>query len=250
MRRRTFLASALALPAMRASRAAAKLDLAAIERTRVLRAANKYLGEAPVTVTAAGSPRSAGGKHDFFSEGDYWWPDPGNPKGPYIQRDGMTNPDNFVEHRRAMIRLSLAVPALAAAYKITKVRKYADHAAAHLRAWFVDERTRMNPNLQYAQAIQGRFTGRGTGIIDHQGSQVRRSRRRAPARLVCGRENAHEPQPAIRASHPGAVHGPGHGDHRHAAPGGSGARRLANRPAASRPGGGQGLVRVLYRLDD
>ena len=71
----------------------------------------------PVTVTAATSPRSAGGKHDFFSEGDYWWPDPANPKGPYIQRDGMTNPDNFVEHRRAMIRLSLAVPALAAAFK-------------------------------------------------------------------------------------------------------------------------------------
>src|ERR1039458_10418348 len=134
MRRRTFLASALALAATRASRAAAKLDLAAIERTRVLRAANKYLGEAPVTVTAAGSPRSAGGKHDFFSEGDYWWPDPANPSGPYMQRDGMTNPDNFVEHRRAIIRLSLAVPALAAAYKITKVRKYADHAAAHLRS--------------------------------------------------------------------------------------------------------------------
>src|ERR1035438_524349 len=166
MHRRTFLACALALPAMRASRAAAQLDLAAIERTRVLTAADKYLGEAPVTVIAAGSPRSAGGKHDFFSEGDYWWPDPANPKGPYIQRDGMTNPDNFVEHRRAMIRLSLAVPALAAAYKITKERKYAEHAAAHLRAWFVDEPTRMNPNLQYAQAIQGRFTGRGTGIID------------------------------------------------------------------------------------
>ena len=108
MQRRTFLASALALPAMCASRAAGQFDLAAIERTRVLKAANKYLGEAPVTVTAAGSPRSAGGKHDFFSEGDYWWPDPANPRGPYIQRDGMTNPDNFVEHRRAMIRFSLA----------------------------------------------------------------------------------------------------------------------------------------------
>jgi hypothetical protein len=166
MRRRTFLASALALPAMRTPRAAEKLDLAAIERPRVLRAADKYLNEAPVTVTAAASPRSAGGKHDFFSEGDYWWPDPANPKGPYIQRDGMTNPDNFVEHRRAMIRLSLAVPALAAAYKITRDRKYAEHAAGHLRAWFVDEATRINPNLQYAQAIQGRFTGRGTGIID------------------------------------------------------------------------------------
>src|SRR5260370_2268430 len=166
MHRRTFLASALALPAMRASRAGEKLALEASERPRVLKAANKYLNEAPVTVTAASSPRSAGGKLDFCREGDYWWPDPTNPKGPYIQRDGMTNPDNFVEHRRAMIRLSLAVPALAAAYKITRDRKYAEHATAHLRAWFGDEATRMNPNLQYAQAIQGRFTGRGTGIID------------------------------------------------------------------------------------
>jgi len=58
------------------------------------------------------------------------------------------------------------VPALAAAYKITRDRKYADHAARHLRAWFIDEETRMNPNLQYAQAIKGITTGRGTGIID------------------------------------------------------------------------------------
>ena len=166
MQRRTFLQSALAASALRVSRAAARLDLAAIERPRVLKAANQYLTAAPVTVTAASSPRSAGGKHDFFSEGDYWWPDPKNPDGPYMQRDGMTNPDNFVEHRRAMVRLSLIVPALAAAYKITKERRYADHAAAHLRAWFIDEATRMNPNLQYAQAIKGRFTGRGTGIID------------------------------------------------------------------------------------
>src|SRR6266542_2691251 len=144
MQRRTFLQSALALSALRA---AGKFDLAALERPRVLKAANRYLTEKPVTVTAASSPRSAGGKHDFFSEGDYWWPDPANPKGPYIQRDGMTNPDNFVEHRRAMIRLSLAVPALAAAYNITRDPKYAEHAARHLRAWVVDDATKMNPNL-------------------------------------------------------------------------------------------------------
>src|SRR5258705_6773327 len=35
-----------------------------------------------------------------------------------------------------------------------------------LRAWFVDDATRMSPHLLYAQAIKGRFTGRGTGIID------------------------------------------------------------------------------------
>src|SRR5215471_17559212 len=142
------------------------LNVAAIDRTRVLAAANQYLAENPITITASSSPRSAGGLHDFFSEADYWWPDPKNPNGPYIQRDGMSNPDNFVEHRRALMRLSVQVPALVAAWKLTKDKRYALHAARHLRAWFIDERTRMNPNLQYAQAIHGITTGRGTGIID------------------------------------------------------------------------------------
>jgi hypothetical protein len=142
------------------------LNVAAFDRVRVLKAANQYLQEAPITITASTSPRSAGGLHDFFSEGDYWWPDPKNPDGPYIQRDGMTNPDNFTDHRRYLMRLSVQLPALAAAWKLTKDSRYARHAALHLRAWFIDERTRMNPNLQYAQAIHGRFTGRGIGIID------------------------------------------------------------------------------------
>ena len=142
------------------------IDLLALERPRVLQQANAYLNEAPVTVTATASPRSAGGRHDFFSEADYWWPDPANPKGPYIQRDGMTNPDNFVAHRRAMVRLSLQVPALAAAYRLTRDDRYARHAVRHLHAWFVDPATRMSPHLLYSQAIQGRVTGRGVGIID------------------------------------------------------------------------------------
>jgi hypothetical protein len=141
-------------------------DVKGFDRARVLAAADRYLSEAPVTVTAARSPRSAGGPHDFFSEGDYWWPDPKNPGGPYIQRDGLTNPDNFVAHRQALMRLSVQVPALAAAWSVTGDPRYAAHAGRHLRAWFLDEATRMSPNLQYAQAIQGRVTGRGVGIID------------------------------------------------------------------------------------
>ncbi|PYS61535.1 MAG: alginate lyase [Acidobacteria bacterium] len=141
-------------------------DVADFDRARVLKAANQYLSEKPITITASHSPRSTGGLHDFFSEGDYWWPDPQNPDGPYIQRDGMTNPDNFVEHRRALMRLSVQVPALVAAWRLTRDARYAKHAALHLRAWFIDPSTRMNPHLQFAQAIHGRFTGRGTGIID------------------------------------------------------------------------------------
>ena len=65
-----------------------------------------------------------------------------------------------------MIRLSQIVGQLASAYKITGDEKYVRQAFIHLKAWFADTSTRMNPSLLYAQAIKGRFTGRGTGIID------------------------------------------------------------------------------------
>jgi hypothetical protein len=165
------LAAALLLSAALATVAGAPsaqqlIDLKHLDRDRVLKAADAFLNDQPITITASHSPRSGGGLHDFFSEADYWWPDPKNPDGPYIQRDGMTNPDNFVEHRRAMVRMSIHVATLTAAYRISGEEKYAHKAIDHLRAWFVDDATRMNPNLQYAQAIQGVTTGRGIGIID------------------------------------------------------------------------------------
>ena len=172
--RRTFLAqiasAAAAASLAPVSFARAKhspaLDIAAIDRARILRSANRFLNEQPITITSYSSPRSAGGKHDYFSEGDYWWPDPNDPQGPYIQRDGESNPGNFNEHRLAMIRLSVQVAALAAGWKVTRDKKFAAHAARHLRAWFVEPPTRMNPDLQFAQAIHGRTPGRGIGIID------------------------------------------------------------------------------------
>ncbi len=124
------------------------------------------LKQQPITVTASSSPRSTGTIHDFYSEGDYWWPDSTSLNGPYVQRDGMTNPDNFTAHRLAMIRFSKIIGALASAYILTKDERYVRHALVHLSAWFVNDETRMNPNLQFAQAIKGRATGRGIGIID------------------------------------------------------------------------------------
>lgn len=166
--RRQFLANPALLLLQRALPAPTekRFDLSAIERPRVLKLANAYLKQQPITITAYRSARSAGGPHDYFSEGDYWWPDPKDPNAPYIQRDGMSNPGNFVAHRRALMRLSVQAPALCAAWVLTKRREYSEKAADHLRAWFIDKNTRMNPNLQYAQAIHGRTTGRGIGIID------------------------------------------------------------------------------------
>jgi len=142
-------------------------DLAAHERARVLKAADAFMTEPPITITAFKADKSAGGVHDYFSQADYSWPDPAKPDGrPYVNRDGWSNPDTFQEHRWALVRLGRGVGALGAAFKLTGDRKYADHALKHLRAWFVAPETRMNPSLLYSQAILGSVTGRGVGIID------------------------------------------------------------------------------------
>ncbi|HXO75624.1 MAG TPA: alginate lyase family protein, partial [Puia sp.] len=142
------------------------LLLAATLKKPVMAEADWAMKQEPVTVTASHCPRSAGGLHDFYSEADYWWPNPVSADSPYIQKDGQTNPANFTSHRLAMIRLSRIVGALASAYKLTGDKKYVLQALAHVRAWFVDTATMMNPDLRFAQAIKGRATGRGIGIID------------------------------------------------------------------------------------
>jgi len=145
----------------------------AIKKQAVVVLKNQILAEAawamlqePVTVTAASSPLSTGGKHDFFSQADYFWPNPAKPEGPYINRDGESNPNNFVAHRKAMIRLSTIIGALASAYQLTGDEKYVKQALTHIKAWFVDAETLMNPNLSFAQAVIGAATGRSWGIID------------------------------------------------------------------------------------
>lgn len=141
-------------------------DLAAAEKPRLVREAESVLDLEPKTIVTAVNPRSAGGPHDWSSEGDYWWPDPQHPDGPYVQRDGLTNPGNFVAHRQLLLVFVRAFDALAAAYRVTGDERYAAAAVKHLHAWFVDPATRMNPSLDFSQSIRGVTTGRGIGVID------------------------------------------------------------------------------------
>lgn len=154
------------LPALEPPPASAYSLVAAVDRDRILGLANLWLTARPQTVTDFPAPHSPGGPHDFFSQADYFWPNPANPKGPWKEIDGKSNPANFQLHRRAMIRLSQAVPALTAAFLLTRREDYARAAAAHLVAWFVTPATRMTPNLQYSQGYPGGPTGRSYGIID------------------------------------------------------------------------------------
>jgi alpha-galactosidase len=143
------------------------LDVASIDRGRILQAATPALALEPFSITQFRAPLSEGGPNDFYSNGDYWWPDPTKTNGlPYIQRDGESNPNNFNQHRSAIAQLRDGVAALGAAYQITGEDRYAAKAAELLRVFFLDPKTRMNPHLKYAQAIPGRTPGRGIGIID------------------------------------------------------------------------------------
>lgn len=147
-------------------------DLIEVERDRILEKAEEYLGAEPETVASNVCERSEGTPHDFYSEGDYWWPNPEDPDGAYIRRDGETNPANFVAHRKAMVQFSDIIGTLTSAYIIVgkddskQAEQYAAAAVRHLKAWFVDGKTRMNPSLLYGQAIKGKHSGRSIGIID------------------------------------------------------------------------------------
>jgi len=145
----------------------ASVDVAAVDRARILKAADAAMKLEPITITKYRAQLSEGGPQDFYSNGDYWWPDPTKPDGlPYIQRDGESNPNNFSQHRMAVRNLRDAVAALAAAYKISGDDRYVSKSVELLKVFFLDRQTRMNPHLQYAQAIPGRSPGRGIGIID------------------------------------------------------------------------------------
>jgi len=143
-----------------------KINIYELEKERVLKNANENINIQPITITANIAKRSAGNQHDFYSEGDYWWPNPEDLDGAYIRKDGVTNPDNFTKHREAMIRFCEIAGSLGSAYIITNDEKYVEALLPHLKAWFINEDTKMNPNLLFAQAIKGKVTGRGIGIID------------------------------------------------------------------------------------
>lgn len=124
---------------------------------RITTEAQKALEAGPFSVMDKAYVAPSGDKHDYASLSPYWWPDPSKPDGlPYIRRDGEVNPERSKYDLNALESMTEAVWDLGLAYYLTDDEAYARKAAELLRVWFLDPRTRMNPNVKYAQFRPGR----------------------------------------------------------------------------------------------
>lgn len=135
------------------------------------RDAMSALKTGPLSVMDKSQTPPSGDKHDYMSQAPYFWRDPKSNTGlPYIRRDGERNPEIYqIPDHRNLSALEETFETLGLAYYYTGNEAYAAKAAQLLRAWFLDPATRMNPNLEFAQAVPGVNTGRGIGLIETAG---------------------------------------------------------------------------------
>jgi hypothetical protein len=136
--------------------------------TQLKKEADQALTEGPWSVVNKPMTPPSGDKHDYLSLARYFWPDPNKADGlPYISRDGEVNPEiwtipdhkNFDALMDNMLTLGLA-------YYFTGEERYAEYAVRMMRVWFLDDATRMNPNLNFCQGVRGLNDGRNAGIIE------------------------------------------------------------------------------------
>jgi hypothetical protein len=121
----------------------ARPNVGAIERERMIRLGTVALTEQVVAITTLSGAGSPGGKQDYFST------------------------ESFAAHRNALRALCVRVAALAGAYGMTREDRFAEAAAAALRVWFVNEKTRMTPHLRFARVMpEAKTTGTPEGIIE------------------------------------------------------------------------------------
>ncbi|MFT2091187.1 alginate lyase family protein [Paraglaciecola sp. 2405UD69-4] len=108
-------------------------------------------------------------RHDYLSISRYWWPDNSKSDGlPWVRRDGVTNPDTQTDQvdRKRLGGMSKSVHILALAYFLSGDEKYAQKGVSFIKRWFLEDDTKMNPHLEFAQSVPGIDKRRRSGILD------------------------------------------------------------------------------------
>lgn len=139
----------------------------AVEALRIK--ADGMISQVDVSVTQKDKSAIApsGDLHDYVSLSRYAWPDPKDPKAPWIQVDGKSNEEGLKKYDNDRMGIMMRrVITFGRAFYFAGEERYASAAASQLRTWFIDPATRMNPHLNYAQFVPNKSMGNAWGIID------------------------------------------------------------------------------------
>jgi len=129
---------------------------------------DKFLTVKPHSVMEAHRAPASGDKHDFLSLAPYCWPNKETSTGyPYRCHDSWgVNPEILkVTDKEYMKDMITRVKTLSLAYHYSQNESYASKAADLIRVWFLNNDTKMNPNMQYSEAVPGKNNGTFHGII-------------------------------------------------------------------------------------
>jgi len=145
------------------------------EYKSLLKKADKILLKKNPTVINKTIQTPTKNKNDYLSISRYWWPDEDNKRGPWIRKDGKTNPDTQTDavDRKRLSRMVGYVETLSLAYFFSEDEKYAKKGIEVIKGWFIDKGTKMNPHLQYAQSVPGNSKSRRSGILDGRSIPLR-----------------------------------------------------------------------------
>lgn len=122
----------------------------------ILEDADGWLEVGPWSVTSKNATGPSGDIHDFVSQMPYFWPSEGSPDGcPYVIRDGEYNPEaqQYSTDDDGMKQAFESSYALSLAWYYTGEEKYSKHASLILKTWFLDEKTKMDPNMNYGSLL-------------------------------------------------------------------------------------------------
>jgi hypothetical protein len=142
----------------------------------LFKTAEEALGRGPYSVVNKTTLAPSQDPHDYCHPAPYYWPNPLTPTGlPYVSRDGIRVPGTRLYEqesekydRTSLQRLFDDTLVLAMAWKFFGEKRFAQHGAQLIQAWFLDPATAMNPHLKYAQVRMGHNKNRGSssGIIE------------------------------------------------------------------------------------
>jgi len=108
----------------------------------------------------------SGDRHDYISRAIYYWPDSTSESKKWKYIDGKVNKKSLEETDHFTFFEAMgAIRDLSLAFHLSNNEKYAKKTFRIIDQWFVNNKTKMNPNFKFSQAIPGKNDGSHWGII-------------------------------------------------------------------------------------